>query len=71
MLVRSKFFSQFVEKIVKLKLTLSKEHNKMLKMRFEMMKTRKKAKQLSSENFSRKFPKYFPNLEDFQDPKIF
>ena len=32
MLVRSKFFSQFVEKIVKFKLSLSKQHNKMLKI---------------------------------------
>ena len=40
--MRSKFFPQFVEKIEKLKLSLSKQHNKMLKMRSEMLKTEKK-----------------------------
>ena len=42
MLVKSKFFPQFVKKIEKLKLSLSKHHNKMLKMRSEMLKNRKK-----------------------------
>ena len=41
MLVRSKFFSQSVEKIEKLKLSLSKQHNKMLKIRSEMLKNDK------------------------------
>ena len=44
MLVRLKFFSQFVEKIEKLKPRLSKQHNKMLKMRSEMLKIRKNCK---------------------------
>ena len=42
MLVRSEFFSQFVEKIEKFKVSLSKQHNKLLKMRSEMMNTGKK-----------------------------
>ena len=42
MLVRSKLFPQLVEKIEKLKLSLSKQRNKMLRMRSEMLKTRKK-----------------------------
>ena len=43
MLVRSKFFPELVEKIEKLKLNLSKQHNKMLKMKSEMLKNHKKA----------------------------
>ena len=42
MLVRLEFFSQFVEKIEKFKVSLSKQHNKLLKMRSEMMNTGKK-----------------------------
>ena len=41
MLVTSKFFPQFVEKIEKLKLSLSKQYNKMLKIISEMLKIRK------------------------------
>ena len=55
MLVRSKFFSQFVETIEKFKLSLSKQHNKMLKMRSEMLKTKKKSKIIKLEKISRKF----------------
>ena len=56
MLVRLlKVFPQFVEKIEKLKLSLSKQRNKMLKMKSEMLKTRKKAKQSSSGNFPGNF----------------
>ena len=44
MLLRSKFFSQYVEKMEKLKLSLSKQHNKMLKNISEMLKIRKNAK---------------------------
>ena len=47
MLVKSKFFLQIVEKIKKLKLSLSKQQNKMLKLKSEMLKNRKKAKQSS------------------------
>ena len=61
MLVRSKFVPQFVEKIEKFKLSLSKQHNKMLKMRSEMLKSRKKkAKQLSSRKITGKFFENFP-----------
>ena len=41
MLATSKYFPQFVEKIEKLKLSLFKQRNKMLKMRSEMLKTGK------------------------------
>ena len=60
MLVRSKFFLQFVEKVERLKLSLSKQHNKMLKIKSEMMKIKKKTKKnvkisqlekISRENF--------------------
>ena len=35
MLVRSKFFFQFVEKMEKLELSLSEQHNKMVKIKSE------------------------------------
>ena len=44
MLVRSNFFPQFVKKIERLKLSLSKQRNKMLKIRFESLKIRKSDK---------------------------
>ena len=55
-LVRSKFFLLFVEKIEKLKPSLSKQHNKMLKIKSEMLKIRKNVKiikleKIFSENF--------------------
>ena len=46
MLVRSKFLPQFVEKIEKLKLSLSKQHNKMLKIRSERLKIIKTVKMI-------------------------
>ena len=67
MLVRSKFSSQFVEKSEKLKLSLSKQCNKMLKIRFEMLKIRKNGKIIKLEKNSRE---NFPNPEDFRDPGI-
>ena len=42
--MRSKLFPQFVKKIEKLKLSWSKQHNKMLKMRSKMLKIKKKKK---------------------------
>ena len=54
MLVRSKLFSQFVEKIEKLELSLSKQHNKMLKIRSEMLKIINNDQ--AREKFSREFP---------------
>ena len=72
MLVRSKIFPQFVEKIEKLKLYLSKQRNKMLKIRSEMLKTRKKGKTIKPSgkipgNFSREFPEFrgFLGSRDF------
>ena len=55
MLVRSKFFPQCVEKIEKLKLSLSKQRYKMLKMRSETLKTRKKGKIIKQGKFSWEF----------------
>ena len=48
---RSKFFFQFVEKIEKLELNLSKQHNKMLKIRSEMVKIIKNVKMIKLANF--------------------
>ena len=70
MLVRSKFFRQFVEKFEKFKFSLSKQHNKTLKMRSEILKIRKKAKQSSSGKFSGNFPK-LGNPKDCRDPENF
>ena len=66
MLVRSKLFSQFVKKIEKLELSLSKQQNKMLKIRSEMMKIIKNVKMMP-----KKLSGNFPNPEDFQDPGNF
>ena len=55
MLVRSKFFSQFVEKIEKLTLGLSKQLNKMLKIRLEMLKIRTNGKIVKLGKNSREF----------------
>ena len=72
MLVKSKLFLQFVEKMEKLKL-LSKQHNKMLKINSEMLKIRKNVKIIELEkNFLRKFPeslesKDFRNSRNFQE----
>ena len=60
MLVRSKFILQFVEKMEKLKLSLSKQHNKMLKIISEMLKIRKKCQNNQAQkNFPRKLSKIF------------
>ena len=62
MLVRSNFFSHFVEKIENFKLRLSKQHNEILKMRSEMQKTRKESKIIKLGNiFREKNAKNFPN----------
>ena len=75
MLERSKFFSQFLEKIEKCNLSLSRQQNKMLKMRSEMLKTRKKKQNNEAgKNFSVKFLGNFSNPrnpEDFRDPGSF
>ena len=59
MLVRSKVFPQFVEKIEKLTPNLSKQHNKMLKMRSQMLKIRKHGKIIKLGKISREIPRIF------------
>ena len=69
MLVRSKFFSLFVKKIEKLELSLSKQHNKMLKIRCEMLKIIKNVKMIQLGKISRKF---FPGISRIPGiPRIF
>ena len=75
MLVRSKFFLQFVEKMEKLQLTLSKHHNKMPKIKSEMLKIRKNVKiikleKISLENFREFFGIPVKFFEDFPFPGI-
>ena len=60
MLVKSKFFPQFVKTIKKLKLSSSQQHNEMLKMRSEMLKTKKKKRQ--NNQAREKFPDIFPGF---------
>ena len=67
MLVRSKFFPQFVEKIEKLKLSLSKLHNKMPKIRSEMLKIKKIAKYSSSEKLPEKISPKFSESRKFSE----
>ena len=65
MLGRSKFFSRFVEEIEKLELSLSKQHNKMLKIVFEMLKIIKNVKMI-------KLEKIFPGISRIPEiPRIF
>ena len=62
MLVRSNFFLQVVEKIKELKLSLSKQHKKMLKIRSEMQKIKKKwQNDQAREKFPGKFRENFSN----------
>ena len=70
MLVRSKFFPQFVEKVEKLEPSLSKQHNKMLKTSYEMLKIRKNGKIIELGKITRNFPNP-GNPVDFQDPDNF
>ena len=65
MLVRSKFFSQFVEKIEKLELSLSKQHNKMLEIRSEMLKIIKNVKMIKLGKFPKKFSREFLESRGF------
>ena len=75
MLVRSKFFPRFVEKIEKLKRSSSKQHKKMLKVRSEMQKIRKKwQNDQAREKFPEKSTENFSNPgnpENFRDPGNF
>ena len=65
MLVRSKFFFNLSKKLKKLELTLSKQHNKMLKIRSKMLKTVKNVKMIKLGKISQKF---FPRV--FRIPGI-
>ena len=56
MFVRLKFFPHFLEKIEKFKLSLSKQHYKMLNMRSEMQINQKKSVKIKLRKFSREFP---------------
>ena len=75
MLVRQNFFSQFVEKIEKLKLSLSKQHKKMLKIRSEILKIIKNVKMIKLGKICWKiFPGIFriPGITKiFGNPKIY
>ena len=67
MLVRSKIFPQFTEKIEKPKQSLS--NNTMLKIRSEMLKIRKNVKIIK---FEKNSPKIFPRITRVPEiPKIF
>ena len=62
--VRSNFFPPFVEKIEKLKPSLSKQLKKMLKIRFEMLKIRINGKMIKFEKNSREnLPGIFESRE--------
>ena len=58
-----KIFPSICRKIEKFKISLSKQHNKMHKMRSEMLKTRKKQDNQARENFR--------DPEKFRNPKNF
>ena len=66
MLVRSIFFSQYVQKIEKLMLGLSKQHNKMLKIKPEMLKIRKWQNNQTREKFPGNFPGNIPNPGNYE-----
>ena len=59
MLVISKIFFQFVEKIDELKPSLSKQHNKMLNIRSKKLKIEKKGKIIKLVENSRKVSREF------------
>ena len=63
MLVRSKFLLQFVKKMGKLKIHLSKQHDKMLKIKSEMLKIRKNVKIIKLEKISRENVRQFPESQ--------
>ena len=67
MLVGSKIFLQFVEKMEKLKLSFRKQHNKILNIKSEMLKIRKNVKIIKLEKIFRKLFGNFPSPEDHRD----
>ena len=80
MLVRLKFFPEIVTKIESLRLSLSKQYNKMLKIRFGMLKIRKNGEIIKLGKISRKFSesrgfsgswKFFGILENFFENLLF
>ena len=71
MLVRSKNFPQFVENVEELKPSLSKQHNKMLKIRSQMLKIRNNGEIIKLEKNSRKIFPYTGNPEDFRNLENF
>ena len=67
-----KIFLQFVEKIKELKPGLSKQHNKMLKIRSEMLEIEKNGKIIKLRKNCQELLNPIPgNPEDFWDPGIF
>ena len=62
MLVSSKLFLEFVEKMEKLKLTVAKQHNKMLRIKSEMLKIRKNVKIIKLGKIYRENFREFPNI---------
>ena len=64
MLVKSKIFLQYVKKIEEIKPRLSKQHNKMLKIRSEMLKIKKMTKLSSSRKILGKISQEFPESRE-------
>ena len=62
MLVRSKFFLNLSKKLKKFKLSLSKQYNKMLKMRSAMVKIREKSKIIKLGKISQKIFRKFSKI---------
>ena len=70
--MRSKCFSQFVEKIKKLKLSLSNQPNKMPKIRSETLITRKNGETIElGKKSPGNFPGNFSNSENREDFPVF
>ena len=70
MFVRSKFFLQIVEKMEKLELNLSKQHNKMLKIKSGNAENQKKCENNQARKHLRRiFPGNFPNPRNPEDSR--
>ena len=68
--MRSKFFLQLVEEMEKFKLSLSKQHNKVLKIKSEMLKIRKKIQNNQArKRIPGKFSGNFPNPGNPEDSR--
>ena len=66
MLVRSNIFFQFVEKLEKLELSLSKQHSKILKTRSEILKIIKNVKMIKLGKIFRKIVLAFSRIPGIQ-----